>query len=114
MASDRTRESQTEERAWSFPRADALPPYAFVITDAVKARVRAGGADIIDLGLGNPDRATPAEIVAELHRTADIGKNHRYHPGRGLMALREAAAAWYARRYGAEFDPDRELVITMG
>lgn len=114
MASDRTIESQTAERAWPFPRADALPPYAFVITDAVKAKVRAGGADIIDLGLGNPDRATPPEIVAELHRTADIGKNHRYHPGRGLLALREAASAWYARRYEVQFDPERELVITMG
>ena len=53
---------------WTFPRAQALPPYAFVVTDAVKARVRATGADIIDLGLGNPDRPTPPEIVARLHR----------------------------------------------
>jgi alanine-synthesizing transaminase len=99
---------------WSFPRAQALPPYAFVVTDAVKARVRAAGADIIDLGLGNPDRPTPPEIVAQLHATADATENHRYHPGRGLEPLRVAAAAWYARRYGVSFDIEREVIITMG
>ena len=99
---------------WTFPRAEALPPYAFVTTDAVKVRVRAAGVDIIDLGLGNPDRPTPPEIVAQLHATADATENHRYHPGRGLQPLRAAAAAWYARRYGVSFDVEREVVITMG
>ena len=99
---------------WTFPRAQALPPYAFVVSDAVKARVRATGADIIDLGLGNPDQPTPPEIVAQLHLTADTTENHRYHPGRGLLALRKAAAAWYARRYGVHFDVEREVIITMG
>jgi alanine-synthesizing transaminase len=100
--------------AWSFPRAESLPPYAFVRTDAVKERVLAQGADFIDLGLGNPDRPTPPEIVAELHAASQIGKNHRYFPGRGLLPLRQAAARWYERRYGARFDVDRDLIITMG
>ncbi len=100
--------------AWPFPRADSLPPYGFVMTDAVKARVRATGADLIDLGLGNPDRPTPKPIVERLHATADATENHRYHPGRGLLPLRLAAAAWYDRRYGVRFDPEEELVITMG
>lgn len=99
---------------WTFPRADALPPYAFVVTDAVKARVRAAGAEIIDLGLGNPDRPTPPEIVAQLHATADTTENHRYHPGRGLLPLRKAAADWYERRYGVKFDTASEVIITMG
>jgi len=85
-----------------------------VVSDAVKARVRATGADIIDLGLGNPDRPTPPEIVAQLHGTADVTENHRYHPGRGLLPLRKAAAAWYARRYHVAFDVEREVIITMG
>ena len=99
---------------WTFPRAQALPPYAFVVSDAVKARVRATGADIIDLGLGNPDQPTPPEIVAQLHATADTTENHRYHPGRGLLPLRKAAAAWYERRYGVRVDAEREVIITMG
>jgi alanine-synthesizing transaminase len=99
---------------WTFPRAEALPPYGFVITDAVKARVRATGADIIDLGLGNPDHPTPQPIVDRMHEAADVGKNHRYHPGRGLEPLRKAAAAWYERRYSVRFDAYEELVVTMG
>ncbi len=100
--------------SWPFPRADTLPTYGFVVTDAVKARVLAQGVDLIDLGLGNPDRPTPKEIVAQLHEHADVGKNHRYHPGRGIPPLREAAVRWYQRRYGARFDVNREVVITMG
>jgi alanine-synthesizing transaminase len=102
------------EPKWPFPRADALPPYAFVTTDAAKAKVLATGADLIDLGLGNPDHATPKEILDVFHASADIGKNHRYHPGRGLLELRQAFAAWYARRYSAKFDPETEIIVTMG
>jgi len=102
------------EPNWPFPRADALPPYAFVTTDAAKAKVVASGADLIDLGLGNPDHATPREILEVLHASADIGRNHRYHPGRGLPELRQAFAAWYGRRYSANFDPDTEIIVTMG
>lgn len=102
------------EPKWPFPRADALPPYAFVTTDAAKAKVLATGADLIDLGLGNPDHATPKSILDVFHAAADVGKNHRYHPGRGLPELRQAFAAWYLRRYSAKFDPDTEIIVTMG
>ena len=102
------------EPKWPFPRADALPPYAFVTTDAAKAKVLATGADLIDLGLGNPDHATPKVILDVFHTAADVGKNHRYHPGRGLPELRQAFAAWYLRRYSAKFDPDTEIIVTMG
>jgi alanine-synthesizing transaminase len=100
--------------AWPFPRAEALPTYAFLVTDEVKARVRASGVDIIDLGLGNPDRPTPPAIVAQLHSAADVGRNHRYHPGRGLPELRAAYCRWYERRHSVKFDPEREVIITMG
>ncbi|HEX6272077.1 MAG TPA: aminotransferase class I/II-fold pyridoxal phosphate-dependent enzyme [Polyangiaceae bacterium] len=101
-------------KSWSFPRAEALPPYGFVITDAVTARVRASGADLIDLGLGNPDKPPPRAIIERMHEATDVAKNHRYHPGRGLLALREQAAAWYERRYHARFDPNQEIIATMG
>jgi alanine-synthesizing transaminase len=101
-------------RSWPFPRAEALPTYAFVVTDEAKARARARGADLIDLGLGNPDRPTPHEIVLQLESAARIGKNHRYHPGRGLLELRQALARWYERRYSVSFDVEREIIVTMG
>ncbi len=99
---------------WSFPRAESLPTYAFVASDAVKAEVRASGADIIDLGLGNPDRPTPQAIVEQLHAASEVGQNHRYHPGRGLVALRQAVTDWYQRRYRASFDAERHVMVTMG
>jgi len=102
------------EPNWPFPRADALPPYAFVTTDAAKASVVAAGHDLIDLGLGNPDHVAAPEIVAVLHQAADVGKNHRYHPGRGLPELRQTLADWYARRYRVALDPESEMVVTMG
>src|SRR5690606_36324160 len=99
---------------WSFPRAEALPTYAFVTTDEVKAKTRAAGADLIDLGLGNPDRPTPPQIVERLVQAAQVGKNHRYHPGRGLLDLRQAIAGWYERRYRVRFDPEQDVIVTMG
>jgi alanine-synthesizing transaminase len=80
----------------------------------VKAKVRATGADIIDLGLGNPDQPTPAAIVDRLAEAARVGANHRYHPGRGLLDLRHAISEWYQRRHGASFDVDQDVMVTMG
>lgn len=102
------------EPVWAFPRVDALPPYAFVTTDAAKARVVATGADLIDLGLGNPDRSTPRPILDVLREYAYVDGNHRYHPGRGLPELRQALAHWYERRYRAKLDPEAEIVVTLG
>jgi len=100
--------------SWPFPRADALPPYAFFTTDAAKAKVLAAGHDLIDLGLGNPDHGPHPEIIAELQRAVGVAANHRYYPGRGLLELRRALAAWYARRYHVTLDPEREILVTMG
>lgn len=106
--------STSSTERWSFPRAEQLPTYAFLASDAVKAEVRASGADIIDLGLGNPDRPTPRAIVEQLQQASTVGANHRYHPGRGLLRLREAVCGWYQRRYSAAFDPNRQVMVTMG
>lgn len=101
-------------RDWAFPRADALPPYAFVLTDAAKAKVLAQGADLIDLGLGNPDVPPRPVILDVLQARAEIAANHRYHPGRGLAELRQAIVAWYARRYRATLDEETEVVVCLG
>src|SRR5690606_41898491 len=107
-----TRLTPLPNTRWSFPRAEQLPTYAFVASDAVKAEVRAAGADIIDLGLGNPDRPTPNAIVEQLHMASRVGANHRYHPGRGLFDLRVAVSEWYERRYHTRFDPERQIMVT--
>lgn len=99
---------------WSFPRVESLPTYAFLAADAVKDAALAAGANIIDLGLGNPDQPTPAPIVERLEEAARVGKNHRYHPGPGVRPLREALGEWYARRYSVRFDTERQVIVTMG
>jgi alanine-synthesizing transaminase len=99
---------------WSFPRVESLPVYPFLAADVVKAEAIAAGADIIDLGLGNPDQPTPRAIVEQLELAAREGKNHRYHPGTGLLELRRALSRWYERRYAVRFSEQSEVIVTMG
>jgi L-glutamine---4-(methylsulfanyl)-2-oxobutanoate aminotransferase len=72
------------------------------------------GADIINLGQGNPDQPTPQHIVEKLKQAADNPVNHKYSPFRGLRSLKEAAAAFYKREYGVNLDPEEEIAILFG
>ncbi|MBS8263221.1 pyridoxal phosphate-dependent aminotransferase [Mesobacillus boroniphilus] len=72
------------------------------------------GADIINLGQGNPDQPTPQHIVEKLKQAADNPINHKYSPFRGLRSLKEAAAAFYKRQYGVDLDPEEEIAILFG
>ncbi|RMF04902.1 MAG: aminotransferase, partial [Alphaproteobacteria bacterium] len=67
-----------------FYRVRRLPPYLFAEVNAMKARARAAGEDIIDFGMGNPDLPTPAHIVDKLKETVDDPKTHRYSQSRGI------------------------------
>ena len=49
-----------------FYKVKRLPPYVFAEVNAMKARARAAGADIIDLGMGNPDMPPPQHIIQKL------------------------------------------------
>lgn len=91
-----------------------LPPYVFAEVNAMKARARAAGDDIIDFGMGNPDFATPAHIVDKLSETVRDPRTHRYSESRGIKGLRRAIAAYYARRFDVAIDPDTEAVVTIG
>ncbi len=97
-----------------FYRIKRLPPYVFTIVDKMKLEARRRGEDIIDLGMGNPDRPTPKHIVDKLVEKARVGKNHRYSASAGIPRLREAICEWYKRRYDVDLDPENEAVVTIG
>jgi alanine-synthesizing transaminase len=97
-----------------FPRIKRLPPYVFNAIGELCLKARRAGEDIIDFGMGNPDDATPPHIVAKLVEAAAKPPNHRYSVSRGVYKLRLAICDWYKRRYGAEFDPDSEAIVTIG
>ena len=91
-----------------------LPPYVFEQVNRVKAAARAAGADIIDLGMGNPDLPTPKFITDKLIETAQKPRTNRYSASKGIPGLRRAQANYYARRFGVKLDPDRQIVATLG
>ena len=97
-----------------FHRIRRLPPYVFAEVNAAKAKARGRGADIIDLGMGNPDSPTPAHIVAKLVETVADPRSHRYSVSRGIPGLRRALAGYYARRFDVGLDPETEVVVTLG
>lgn len=107
-------ELETKTMEPEFHRIKRLPPYVFAEVNAMKARARAAGEDIIDFGMGNPDSGTPKHIVDKLVETVQDPKSHRYSVSRGIPGLRKALAAYYERRFGVSLDPDGEAVVTLG
>ena len=99
---------------FEFRRMKRLPPYVFATVNDLKISARRAGEDIIDLGMGNPDLATPEHIVEKLVEAARKPNNHRYSASKGITKLRHAIAAWYRRRFDVDLDPDTETVVTMG
>ncbi|MEM8550813.1 MAG: LL-diaminopimelate aminotransferase [Pseudomonadota bacterium] len=98
----------------NFHKIKRLPPYVFEEVNRLKAAARADGADIIDLGMGNPDLPTPQVIVDKLVETVNKPRTHRYSASKGIAGLRRAQAAYYARRFGVTLNPDTEVVATLG
>lgn len=99
---------------YRFPLIEKLPPYVFAVTNQLKMEARRRGEDIIDLGMGNPDLATPDPIVDKLCDAARNPRNHRYSASKGIPNLRLEISRWYARRYGVEIDPETEAIATIG
>ena len=97
-----------------FSRIKRLPPYVFNITAELKMAARRRGEDIIDLSMGNPDGPTPQHIVDKLVEAAQRQDTHGYSVSKGIPRLRKAICDWYQRRYGEEFDPDSEAIVTIG
>jgi alanine-synthesizing transaminase len=97
-----------------FHRVKRLPPYVFAEVNRLKAAARAQGADIIDLGMGNPDMPTPQHIVDKLVETVSKPRTNRYSASKGIPGLRKAQAAYYARRFGVKLNPETQVVATLG
>lgn len=95
-------------------RLSQLPPYVLARVDELKSRLRAEGRDVFDFGLGNPDGKSPAAAVQRLQAELANPGFQRYMPSKGLPETRQAICAWYERRYGQRFDPEKEAVITIG
>lgn len=94
------------------PRLARFATYPFVELDRKKGALRARGADVIDLSIGDPREATPGFIVDALR--AGIPARSSYPTVLGRPELRHAIAAWIARRFDARLDPDTQVLPANG
>ncbi|MEA2937175.1 MAG: alanine-synthesizing transaminase, partial [Alphaproteobacteria bacterium] len=97
-----------------FHRIRRPPPYVFEQVNRAKALARNAGADIIDLGMGNPDLPAPAHVIEKLKDTIGKSRTDRYSSSRGIPGLRRAQAAYYERRFGVRLNPETQIVTTLG
>lgn len=95
-------------------RIEQLPPYLFAEIDRKKNELIDKGVDVIDLGVGDPDIPTPDHIVESLREAAGNPEHHRYPSYVGMPSFREAAAEWYAERFGVSLDPAKQVVTLIG
>ena len=102
------------ENTDEFYRIQKLPPYVFAVINEMRAKARAAQIDVIDLGMGNPDGATPRVIVSKLVEAARNSKNHRYSQSRGISKLREEITKRYQANYGVTLDSEKEAIVTIG
>lgn len=97
-----------------FHRIKRLPPYVFAEVNRLKAAARARGADIIDLGMGNPDMPVPRHIIEKMNETVGKPRTDRYSASKGIPGLLKAQAGYYGRRFGVKLNPDTQVVATLG
>jgi len=95
-------------------RLDKLPPYLFSAIDAAKKKARAAGVAVVDLGVGDPDRPTPAALLEVMSRAVMDPDNHRYPAQRGDLVLKQAVSRWLADRHGVQVDPVTQVLILVG
>ena len=91
-----------------------LPPYLFAGIERRIAERRAAGADVISLGIGDPDLPTPTHIVEALTCAAYDPATHQYPSNQGELVFREAVAGYYRRRFGVQLDVATEVVPLLG
>ncbi|HWY49751.1 MAG TPA: aminotransferase class I/II-fold pyridoxal phosphate-dependent enzyme [Bryobacteraceae bacterium] len=97
-----------------FYRIQKLPPYVFAVINEMKAKARAAQLDVVDLGMGNPDGATPEPVVKKLIEAVKNPRNHRYSMSRGIPQLRLEIVKHYRQQYNVDLDPESEAIVTIG
>jgi LL-diaminopimelate aminotransferase len=95
-------------------RLERIPPYAFAQLERTIAEKRAAGVDVISLGIGDPDRPTPALIVKAMQEAVSEPETHKYPSNRGRDDFRGAVRDFYARRFDVKLDPDSEVIPAIG
>jgi alanine-synthesizing transaminase len=103
-----------EYRIEPAPRITRLPPYLFGRLNALKLAKRQQGADIIDLGMGNPSDPAPDIVIEKLCEAAQDPRNHRYSASKGVKNLRMEIAKKYARKWNVELDWESEVLACIG
>jgi LL-diaminopimelate aminotransferase len=91
-----------------------LPPYLFVKIDKLKQEELSRGANLIDLGIGDPDRPTPQHIIDAINTAVKDPSTHRYPSSEGLLNFRTAAANWYHWRFNIKLDSENEIIALIG
>ncbi len=95
-------------------RLKELPPYPFEEIDRKKAAARERGVDLIDLGIGDPDRPTPPHIRQALTAALENPAHHRYPAYRGSAEFRKCVARYVERRFEVAVDPDTQVLALIG
>jgi len=95
-------------------RIETIPPYLFAEIDKKKEEAIKKGVDIINLGIGDPDKPTPNNIIEKLRESVKDPKTHNYPPYQGTAEFRQAVASWYKNRFGVNLDADREVIALIG
>src|SRR3954470_22323164 len=95
-------------------RLQKLPPYLFAEIDKKKKAAIAAGRDVINLGVGDPDRPTPRPIIESLQQNAEVPAFHQYALDQGAPELRQSIAAFFKKRYGVDLDPTSEILPLIG
>jgi len=91
-----------------------LPPYLFGELNEMKLKLRQKGVDVIDFGMGNPDKPTPKHIVEKLRESVLDPRNHRYSASKGIFNLRKAIAYYYQNKYNVSLNPETETIAVIG
>ena len=95
-------------------RLSRIAPYLFAELERKIAAKKAEGVDVISLGIGDPDRPTPALIVEAMQEAVTEPETHRYPSNRGRADFREALSDFYERRFDVDVDAETEIIPAIG